>query len=72
VEALDIKHNIELLSDRLVQPGDHLTSPHLKIQDLEQISAQPAFWDDQDRAQETLQELNDLKISFRPISRLAN
>lgn len=32
-----------------------------KIQDLEQISSQPEFWDDQTSAQKTLQELNDLK-----------
>ncbi|PNK06662.1 peptide chain release factor 2 [Cylindrospermopsis raciborskii S07] len=32
-----------------------------KIQDLEQISAQPEFWEDQNQAQQTLQELNDLK-----------
>ncbi|HEY9803953.1 MAG TPA: peptide chain release factor 2 [Leptolyngbyaceae cyanobacterium] len=32
-----------------------------KIQDLEQIAAQPEFWDDQNQAQKTLQELNDLK-----------
>ena len=32
-----------------------------KIQDLEQIAAQPEFWDDQTAAQQTLQELNDLK-----------
>ena len=32
-----------------------------KIQDLEKISAVPEFWDDQIKAQETLQELNDLK-----------
>jgi peptide chain release factor 2 len=46
-----------------VQPRTIFDIPALtaKIQDLEQISAQPAFWDDQDRAQETLQELNDLK-----------
>ena len=31
------------------------------MQDLEKISAQPEFWDDQIKAQETLQELNDLK-----------
>jgi len=28
---------------------------------LEQIAAQPSFWDDQNSAQQTLQELNDLK-----------
>jgi peptide chain release factor 2 len=32
-----------------------------KIQDLEQIAAQPGFWDDQAKAQQTMQELNDLK-----------
>ena len=32
-----------------------------KIQDLEQLTAQPNFWDDQTSAQQTLQELNDLK-----------
>ncbi len=32
-----------------------------KIQDLEQLAAQPEFWNDQNLAQQTLQELNDLK-----------
>ncbi|HEY9853391.1 MAG TPA: peptide chain release factor 2 [Leptolyngbyaceae cyanobacterium] len=32
-----------------------------KIQDLEQLAAQPEFWNDQNSAQQTLQELNDLK-----------
>lgn len=32
-----------------------------KIQDLEQIAAQPEFWEDQATAQQTMQELNDLK-----------
>lgn len=32
-----------------------------RIQDLEQLAAQPNFWDDQAEAQQTLQELNDLK-----------
>ncbi|OUL20354.1 peptide chain release factor 2 [Nostoc sp. RF31YmG] len=36
-----------------------------KIQDLEQISAQPEFWNDQTNAQETLQELNDLKAHIQ-------
>jgi peptide chain release factor 2 len=35
-----------------------------KIQDLEQVAAQPELWDDQARAQRTLQELNDLKASL--------
>ena len=32
-----------------------------KIQDLEQIAAQPDFWNEQKTAQKTLQQLNDLK-----------
>lgn len=32
-----------------------------KIQDLEQVAAQPEFWNEQTAAQQTLQELNDLK-----------
>ena len=35
-----------------------------KIQDLEQISAQPNFWDDRNQAQKILQELNDLKANL--------
>jgi peptide chain release factor 2 len=32
-----------------------------KIQDLEQIAAQPEFWNDQNQAQATMQELNEFK-----------
>lgn len=35
-----------------------------KIQDLEQLAAQPDFWDDQNTAQQTLQQLNDLKSNI--------
>ena len=36
-----------------------------KIQDLEQIAAQPEFWEDQTGAQQTLQEINDLKAHLQ-------
>ncbi len=36
-----------------------------KIQDLEQIAAQPDFWDEQTKAQRILQELNDLKAHLQ-------
>ncbi|PMB45437.1 peptide chain release factor 2 [Fischerella thermalis CCMEE 5201] len=36
-----------------------------KIQDLEQIAAQPEFWEDQVKAQGTLQELNNLKAHLQ-------
>jgi peptide chain release factor 2 len=32
-----------------------------KIQDLEQVSAQPEFWNDQAKAQKTMQELDEVK-----------
>jgi peptide chain release factor 2 len=40
-----------------------------KIQDLEQIAAQPDFWDSQTQAQQTLQQLNDLKSSLEQLER---
>ncbi len=40
-----------------------------KIQDLEQLAAQPNFWDDQVSAQRTLQELNDLKSNIEQYNR---
>ncbi|MFB8792320.1 MAG: peptide chain release factor 2 [Potamolinea sp.] len=63
MEALDIKREVETLSERLGKTQDYLDIPALtaKIQDLEQIAAQSNFWDDQNSAQQTLQELNDLK-----------
>ncbi|MBW4470760.1 MAG: peptide chain release factor 2 [Stenomitos rutilans HA7619-LM2] len=63
MEALEIKREVELLSERLSKTQDYLDVPAItaKIQDLEQVAAQPAFWDDQNSAQHTLQELNDLK-----------
>jgi peptide chain release factor 2 len=40
-----------------------------KIQDLEQVASQPDFWDDQTKAQKTLQELNDLKSHLEQMER---
>lgn len=38
-----------------------------KIQDLEQIAAQPDFWDNQAQAQKHLQELNDYKSNLEQV-----
>ena len=38
-----------------------------KIKDLEQLSAQPDFWDDQDNAQKLLQELNEYKSNLAQV-----
>lgn len=35
-----------------------------KIKDLEQLATQPDFWDDADRAQQIMQDLNDLKSNL--------
>ncbi len=43
-----------------------------KIQDLEQIAAQPEFWDDQTSAQQTLQEINDLKAHLQQYDQWQN
>ncbi|MDB9308890.1 peptide chain release factor 2 [Aphanizomenon sp. CS-733/32] len=63
MDVLELKREIETLSSRLGKTQDYLDVPALKakIHDLEQISAQTEFWEDQTQAQNTLQELNDLK-----------
>ncbi|MBF1989061.1 peptide chain release factor 2 [Fischerella thermalis] len=67
MEVLELKREIETLCDRLGKTQDYLDIPALtaKIQDLEQIAAQPEFWEDQVKAQGTLQELNDLKAHLQ-------
>ena len=46
-----------------------LPALNAKIEDLEQIAAQPEFWNDQANAQRTLQELNDLKSHIQQLER---
>ncbi|MGF1540204.1 MAG: peptide chain release factor 2 [Pleurocapsa sp.] len=63
MEISELKRNIETISLRLSKTQDYLDLPAItaKIQNLEQLAAQPDFWDDRHTAQETLQELNDCK-----------
>ncbi|NEP00777.1 MAG: peptide chain release factor 2 [Symploca sp. SIO2E9] len=67
MEALDIKREVETLSQRLGKTQDYLDVEALsaKIQDLEQLAAQPDFWNDQTSAQQTLQSLNELKSNLQ-------
>ncbi|MBM0742951.1 peptide chain release factor 2 [Phormidium sp. CLA17] len=69
MEVLEIKREINVLSDRLGKAQDYLDVVALtaKIQDLEQVAAQPSFWDDQTNAQKILQELNDLKSNLEQL-----
>nr|WP_199317994.1 peptide chain release factor 2 [Planktothrix sp. FACHB-1355] len=74
IELVDIKREIETLSQRLGKTQDYLDVPALKakIQDLEQLAAQPEFWNDQTTAQQTLQELNDLKSHLEQFQQWKN
>ncbi|MGB8699126.1 MAG: peptide chain release factor 2, partial [Thermosynechococcaceae cyanobacterium] len=71
MDVLELKRDIELLSERLGKTQDYLDIPALnaKIGDLEQLAAQPNFWDSQSAAQQTLQELNDLKSHLNKLER---
>jgi peptide chain release factor 2 len=46
-----------------------LPTLHARIADLEQVAAQPDFWDDRITAQTTLQNLDDLKSSLEQFNR---
>jgi peptide chain release factor 2 len=54
-----------------VKPRSIFDVPALnaKIGNLEQVAAQPSFWDDQTSAQTTLQELNELKSHLEGLQR---
>ncbi|HIK44177.1 MAG TPA: peptide chain release factor 2 [Leptolyngbyaceae cyanobacterium M65_K2018_010] len=70
LDTVELKRNLDQLTDRLGKTQDYLDIPALqaRIQDLEQIAAQPDFWEDQSQAQETLQELSDYKANLAQLS----
>ncbi|MGB3309427.1 MAG: peptide chain release factor 2 [Nodosilinea sp.] len=70
LDTTDLKREIEMLTDRLGKTQDYLDIPALaaKIQDLEQVAAQPDFWDDQSKAQDALQELSDYKANLAQLT----
>ncbi|MGC1307483.1 MAG: peptide chain release factor 2 [Phormidesmis sp.] len=65
-DTTTLKRELESISERLGKAQEYLDVPALKaeISDLEQLSAQPDFWDDQDNAQKLLQTLNDYKSNL--------
>ncbi|WAL58348.1 peptide chain release factor 2 [Thermocoleostomius sinensis] len=71
LDTLEMKRELDVLSDRLGKTQDYLDLPALtaKIEDLEQLAAQPEFWNDQASAQRILQELNDLKSHMQQLER---
>ncbi|MFO8041362.1 MAG: peptide chain release factor 2 [Sodalinema sp.] len=66
MELSQLKQELQLLSERLGKTQEYLDLPALtaKIKDLEQLATQPDFWDDADRAQQIMQDLNDLKSNL--------
>ncbi|WP_144864378.1 peptide chain release factor 2 [Hyella patelloides] len=74
MEISELKRAIESISLRLGKTQEYLdlTTLNAKIQDLEQVSAQPEFWDNQETAQATLQELNDLKSNVEQYNQWQN
>ncbi|MBE9060189.1 peptide chain release factor 2 [cf. Phormidesmis sp. LEGE 11477] len=65
-DTVTLKRELETLFERLGKAQEYLDIPALnaKIKDLEQLSAQPDFWDEQETAQKSLQELNDYKANL--------
>ncbi|MGY6530875.1 MAG: peptide chain release factor 2 [Cyanobacterium sp.] len=70
MELADLKREISVITERLGTTQDYLDIPNLKanIHDLEQVASQPDFWDDADKAQKTLQDLNEVKSSLAQIT----
>ncbi|WP_264324759.1 peptide chain release factor 2 [Romeriopsis navalis] len=71
MDTTDLKRATEQLTDRLGKTQEYLDLPAInaKIDDLEQIASQPDFWDNQDSAQATLQELNEYKAHIENLDR---
>ncbi|MGF1516852.1 MAG: peptide chain release factor 2 [Nodosilinea sp.] len=70
IDTTDLKRELDELTNRLGKTQEYLDIPALeaRIQDLEQEAAQPDFWDDQSKAQDTLQELSDYKASLTQLT----
>ncbi|MGB7251569.1 MAG: peptide chain release factor 2 [Phormidesmis sp.] len=68
-DTTTLKQSLESISQRLSKAQEYLDVPALnaKISDLEQLSAQPDFWDDQSQAQKHLQDLSEYKSSLEQV-----
>ncbi|MGK7916966.1 MAG: peptide chain release factor 2 [Prochloraceae cyanobacterium] len=67
METSQLKKEVEIISSRLGKTQDYLDLPaqRAKIKDLEQLAAQPDFWDNPETAQNTLQQLNDINDNLK-------
>ncbi|MFM9111200.1 MAG: peptide chain release factor 2 [Prochlorococcaceae cyanobacterium] len=63
LDITDFKRDLSELTDRLGLAQDCLDVAALKArqQDLEQLAAQPGFWDDQKQAQAKMRQLDEVK-----------
>ncbi|WP_114993931.1 peptide chain release factor 2 [Synechococcus sp. UW179A] len=66
LDLTDFKRDLSELTDRLGNAQDCLDVPALNArqQDLEQLAAQPDFWDDQQNAQKQMRRLDEVKAQL--------
>ncbi|MEB3241724.1 MAG: peptide chain release factor 2 [Synechococcus sp.] len=69
LDLTDFKRDLSELTDRLGQAQDCLDVPALNArqQDLEQLAAQPDFWDDQNNARKQMRLLDDVKAQLEQL-----
>ncbi|MEC9027858.1 MAG: peptide chain release factor 2 [Cyanobacteriota bacterium] len=70
LDLTDFKRDLSELTDRLGQAQDCLDVPALNArqQDLEQLAAQPDFWNDQQNAQKQMRQLDEVKAQLVQIT----
>ncbi|RNC94547.1 MAG: peptide chain release factor 2 [Synechococcus sp. YX04-3] len=70
LDLTDFKRDLSELTDRLGHAQDCLDVPALKArqQDLEQLAAQPDFWDDQQAAQKQMRRLDEVKAQLQQLA----
>ncbi|MAN20036.1 MULTISPECIES: peptide chain release factor 2 [unclassified Synechococcus] len=70
LDLTDFKRDLSELTDRLGNAQDCLDVPALNArqQDLEQLAAQPDFWDDQQNAQKQMRRLDEVKAQLQQLT----
>ncbi|WP_413406246.1 MULTISPECIES: peptide chain release factor 2 [unclassified Synechococcus] len=70
LDLTDFKRDLSELTDRLGNAQDCLDVPALNArqQDLEQLAAQPDFWDDQKNAQKQMRRLDEVKAQLQQLA----
>ncbi|WP_250397645.1 peptide chain release factor 2 [Synechococcus sp. MU1651] len=70
LDLTDFKRDLSELTDRLGNAQDCLDVPALNArqQDLEQLAAQPDFWDDQQNAQNQMRRLDEVKAQLSQLA----